>query len=122
MYRMYNAREEIMNILCHVDFAKLCNAIQLFPGLNQNIVGKGITFTLLSSSRYIKWKKKINELEPCMEQINTRTYHDFSIYTSSFKEDSIFTTGNKMRRTCSDLFENQYKQLRIINSLISQVT
>ena len=32
-----NAREEMMNILTYVDFAKLCNVIKSFPELNQKL-------------------------------------------------------------------------------------
>ena len=46
-----------------------------------------------------------------MDQIDTRTYHDFTIYKIYFCEDCIFKRGNYMRRPCADLFEMQYIQM-----------
>ena len=57
MEQMYNAREEMMNILSYVDFSKLCNVMKVFTELNQNILKEGITFSFLSSSRDVEWKK-----------------------------------------------------------------
>ena len=42
--KMYNAREEIMNILNCVYFEKLCNGITFFPELNLKKLKEGITF------------------------------------------------------------------------------
>ena len=41
---MYNGRENLVNILSYVDFAKLCNVIQIFFELNHNFVKEGIIF------------------------------------------------------------------------------
>ena len=49
-------------------------------------------------------EKQIHELESCVHQIDTRTYDDFTIDKSYFKRESIFTTGNEMRKKCYDLF------------------
>ena len=63
MEQMYNAGEELMNILSYVDFAKLCNVIKYSSELNQKIVKEVITFPIFSSSRAIKCGNKyLNEL------------------------------------------------------------
>ena len=54
----------------------------------------------------------LNELQTCVDQIDTRTYHDFNIDKSYFKGNLIFTRGNETRMTCYDLFKRQYKQMR----------
>ena len=60
MEPMYISREELMNILSCVDFAKLCHIINNFPELNCNIMKEGNIPPLLYSSRAIKHKKKTN--------------------------------------------------------------
>ena len=47
----------MMNILNHVDFAKLCHVINFPPELNSFCVKEGITFTIYSSSRDIERQK-----------------------------------------------------------------
>ena len=53
MEKVYNGREESMNILSYVNCAKLCNGIKKFPKLNRNFVKEAITFPNFSSSRSI---------------------------------------------------------------------
>ena len=45
------------------------------------------------------------------EKIDTRTYHEFMIDENYFMGDLIFTKGNEIRITCSDLFKRQYKNM-----------
>ena len=109
---MYTAREYMMDILSHVDIEKLYHVINYFPELNKEIEKKDNIVPLSSSSRAIKWGKKfLHEFESGVDQIYTRTYHDFTINDIYFKEDSIFTISNEMRDTCSQLFMGQYIQL-----------
>ena len=54
MEQVYNKGEEMINILIYVDIEKQFNIIQFFPELNQNVVKKGVTFTLPYTSRTIK--------------------------------------------------------------------
>ena len=63
MEKMYNGREEMMNILRCVDLKKLCNVIKDFIQLNKKNVKEGIHFSLFSSSRAIKLRKNIHGLE-----------------------------------------------------------
>ena len=80
MEQIYNVREELMNILSYVDFEKMCNIIKNSPGLNHNFVKEDITFPLLYSSRAIKWRKQyVNGLQIYVVQIDTITYHEFTI-------------------------------------------
>ena len=55
MEQMYNAGEEVMNILGFVDYEKMFRVIKFFPELNQNFVKEGIILPLSSSSRAIEW-------------------------------------------------------------------
>ena len=113
---MYNSRKDLMKILSHADFAKLCNAIKYFPECNQNFVKGGIYFSLLSSSRAIKRQKKyLNELESCLEKINTRTYHNFKMDQNYYKRYPMYTKGNDTRKTFSYLSKRQYKQMRFVS-------
>ena len=41
---MYNSRKDLMNILSHADFAKLCNAIKYFPECNKFFVKEVFIF------------------------------------------------------------------------------
>ena len=110
MEQMYNSRKYLMNILSHADFAKLCNAIKYFPEFNQHFVKEGITFSLLSCSRVIKYQKKyLNELESCVEQINARTYHNFAIDKNYYKRDPMYTKGNDTRMAFYYLSKREYK-------------
>ena len=54
--------------------------------------------------------KNIYELQTCVDQIDTRTYHDFTIDKMYFCGGCIFTRGNDMRMICSYLFKNIYVQ------------
>ena len=57
-------------------------------------------------------KKNLHGLESCVYQIETRKYLDFTTDRSYFKAESIFTIGNEIIMTCSQLFRRQYIQLR----------
>ena len=46
MAHMYNGREDLKNMLSHVDFTRLCNAMQKLSEFNLNIVKGGINFPL----------------------------------------------------------------------------
>ena len=71
-------------------FQKLWNVIKFFPQMNQNFVRQGITFTLLYSSRDIKWRTKyLHELQTYVDQIDTRIYHDFTI-DKDFSRHTVF--------------------------------
>ena len=47
-----------INILCYVDFSKICYVIKSFPESKQNIGKEDITFTLSSNSRAIEWQNE----------------------------------------------------------------
>ena len=42
--KIYNAREDIMNILIYVAFSKMCHVINFFPELNQKLGKKKLLF------------------------------------------------------------------------------
>ena len=46
-----------------------------------------------------------------MDQIDTRTYHEYTIDETYFFQDCTYTIGNKKILTCSGLFERQYIQM-----------
>ena len=46
-----------------------------------------------------------------MDQIDTRTYHEYTIDETYFFQDCTYTRGNKTILTCSGLFERQYIQM-----------
>ena len=56
----------------------------------------------------------LDGLQAFVNQIDTITYHDFTIDKSYFKGELIFNRGNEMRITCSALYERQHKQMRQI--------
>ena len=108
---MCNAREHMKTILIFVDFAKLCQFINHYLQLNSNFGKEDITFPLSSSSRAIEWRNKhLNEFESGVYNIDTRTYHDFTIYLKNCG-NRIYTIGKEMRYTCDQLFRGQYRQL-----------
>ena len=61
--QMYTEREEVMNILSYVDFAKLCRVINFFPELNQTLE----KMLLLSLSHQVQeplnGEKNLHEIE-----------------------------------------------------------
>ena len=108
---MYNSIEHINNLFCCVDFSSLYQVIKYFPQLNPNFGKEDITFPLSSSSRAIEWRNKhLNEFESGVYNIDTRTYHDFTIYLKNCG-NRIYTIGKEMRYTCDQLFRGQYRQL-----------
>ena len=77
--------------MSYVDFEKICNVINNFPGLNQKFVTEDITFPLLYSSSSIKFQKQyIDRLKIYMDKIDTRTYHEFTVDKRYLSEDWIF--------------------------------
>ena len=89
MEPMYNAREEIMNILDYINFSKLFHAIKYFPELNNFWGNEDITFPLSPSPRAIEWQKQyLHEFDSCVDKIDTIAYHDFTIDKFYFKEES----------------------------------
>ena len=71
---------------------------------------EGINSPLSSSSRSIQRRKKdLSELESCVDQIDTITYHEFTIDQSYFKGNPNFTIGNEMIMTCYDFLGRKYK-------------
>ena len=65
--------------MSYVDFAKICYVINKFPELNHNFVKECIVFPIIYNSRAIKWRKCFDELQTYVDQIDTKTYHDFTI-------------------------------------------
>ena len=64
MEKMYNAIEDMMNILSYVDFAIMCNVNKYFPELNHKFGKEDINFPLSSSSRAIeRLNQNLHEFE-----------------------------------------------------------
>ena len=57
-------------------------------------------------------EKYLDKLQTYMDQIDTRTYHDFKIDKIYLYVDCIFTGWNEIIITCSALFERQYLKMR----------
>ena len=54
----------------------------------------------------------LDELQKYVEQIDTRTYHDYKIDVKYFCGKCIYTRSNEMRMTCSALYQGQFLQMR----------
>ena len=54
MEQIYNARDDMMNILSYADSSNLCHVIKYFPELNKTNWKEDITFTLSNILRYIE--------------------------------------------------------------------
>ena len=68
------------NYLSCVNFTWLFNVISQFPGLNLDILKEGIILPLSYSVRSCnKSNSVLNSLQKFVNQIDTRTYHDYTI-------------------------------------------
>ena len=105
---IYNAREEMMNILSYVDSEKLCNINNFFLNWIKKLWKKVLISLSNQFQETFNGKVYHHEIESCVEQIDTRTHHEFTIDQRYFKIDSIFNTGNKIRMTCSDSLKRQH--------------
>ena len=56
----------------------------------------------------------LDELQKYVDQIDTRTYHDYTIDEGYCFQDCTYTRGNEMRLICYGLFERQYIHMRKI--------
>ena len=66
--------------MSYVGFTRLFNVKIWFPELNRDILKEGNTFPLSSSSRAFNWGKIIlTSLNTYVNQIDTRTYHGYTI-------------------------------------------
>ena len=59
MESMFIVREKRKNIICHVNFSRICHVIKCFPDLKQTFGKEDIDFILSSISRAIEWRKII---------------------------------------------------------------
>ena len=79
------------NILSCVNFTGLFNYVSLFSEFSLDIFKKGINSPLLPSARYCKWRKNVLTcLEKYVNQIDTRTYGDYTINENCFSQDIPF--------------------------------